>query len=233
MVIDTSALIAILLNESESDIFVDAISADPVRLMSAVNALETAIVIEARKREAGGREFDLLLHRAGIDIVAFTQEQLEEARSVWRRYGKGNHPAGLNLCDCCAYALSATSGEPLLFKGNDFSRTDALPACPLPEKSAVASFHLIIQKTCHRQGFFNVPATFDGYLGVHNAAIEIFIEGTATPIQGVINRTATRNGTPRILGHAALRHQFQARFSVGATVIVEIESPQRIRIRPR
>ena len=135
MVIDTSALIAILLNESERDIFVDALSADPVKLMSAVNVLETAIVIEARKREAGGREFDLLLHRAGIDVVPFTQDQLEEARSVWRKYGKGNHPAGLNFCDCCAYALSATSGEPLLFKGSDFPRTDALPAIPPPAKT--------------------------------------------------------------------------------------------------
>ena len=233
MVIDTSALIAILLNESERDVFVDAISADPVKLISAVNALETAMVIEARKREAGGREFDLLLHRAGIDIVPFTQEQFEEARRVWRKYGKGNHPAGLNLCDCCAYALSATSGEPLLFKGNDFPRTDALPALFLPGKPAVASFHLVIQKTHYRRGSFNVPATFDACLGVHNAAIEIYIEGVETPIRGVVNRTATRNGTPRILGNAALRRQLQARFSVGTTVIVEIESPQRIRIRPR
>jgi len=130
MVIDTSALIAILLREAERDRFIDAIAADPVRVISAVNGLETALVIEARKGDAGGREYDLLLHRARIDVAPFTQEHLELARSAWRKYGKGQHPASLNICDCCAYALSKASGEPLLFKGADFRQTDATPAAP-------------------------------------------------------------------------------------------------------
>jgi len=86
--------------------------------------LETGIVVEARKGEAGGRELDLLLHRAQIEIVAMTADQAELARTAWRKYGRGNHPAGLNIGDCCAYALAKYSGESLLFKGNDFSQTD-------------------------------------------------------------------------------------------------------------
>lgn len=128
MVIDTSAVIAILLKEPDRRLLIDAIEADPVRLMSSLNVLEAALVIEARKREAGGRELDLLLHRSRIDIVAFSAEHVEVAKSAWRKYGKGNHPAALNLGDCCAYALSKFSGEPLLFKGLDFARTDVLAA---------------------------------------------------------------------------------------------------------
>jgi len=130
MVLDTSAIIAILLKEGERDRFVDAMAADPVHLISSVNALESALVIEARKREAGGREFDLLMHQARIHVVPLAVEHMEEARAAWRRYGKGNHRAGLNFCDCCAYALSRLSGEALLFKGNDFGQTDVIPAVP-------------------------------------------------------------------------------------------------------
>ena len=72
----------------------------------------------------GGRELDMLLHRARIEIVPMNTDQVELARTAWRKYGKGNHPAGLNIGDCCAYALARYSGEPLLFKGNDFSQTD-------------------------------------------------------------------------------------------------------------
>ena len=128
MIIDTSAIIAILLKEAECDRFIVVIAADPVRLMSAINVLEAAVVIEARKREQGGRELDLLLHKARIEIAPFTVEQMDEARAAWRKYGKGNHPAGLNFCDCCAYALSKVSREALLFKGQDFEQTDVLPA---------------------------------------------------------------------------------------------------------
>lgn len=124
MVIDTSALIAILLGEPEGDSFAEAIATSMTRLVSAASALEAAIVIEVRKGPAGGRELDLLLHRAQVDVVPFTEAQFEVARSAWRQYGKGNHPASLNLGDCFAYALSRTSGEPLLFKGEDFVRTD-------------------------------------------------------------------------------------------------------------
>jgi ribonuclease VapC len=130
MVLDTSALLAILRKEHDRELFIAALDADSIRLISAVNALETAVVVEARKREAGGRELDLLLHRAAIGIVPFTGDHMEAARSAWRKYGKGNHPAALNFCDCCAYALAKLSGEPLLFKGFDFSKTDVPAALP-------------------------------------------------------------------------------------------------------
>ena len=106
MVIDTSALIAILFGESEASIFSNAIADDTRKLISAFNTLETEIVVEARKGEAGGRELDLLLHRAQIEIVAMNADQAELARAEWRKYGTGNHPASLNIGDCCAYALA-------------------------------------------------------------------------------------------------------------------------------
>lgn len=124
MVIDTSALIAILFGELEAPFFASAIADESKKLICAFNALETGIVVEARKGEAGGRELDLLMHRAQIEIVAMNADQAEIARAAWRKYGKGNHPASLNIGDCCAYALTKYSGEPLLFKGNDFSQTD-------------------------------------------------------------------------------------------------------------
>ena len=126
MVIDSSALLAILLKEPERDAFAKAIADAGVRLVSSVNALEAAIVILARKGEAGLRELDLLTHAAGIDIVAFSAEHLMLAREGYERFGKGRHRACLNFGDCCAYALSRHSGEPLLFKGDDFPRTDVL-----------------------------------------------------------------------------------------------------------
>ena len=124
MVIDTSALIGILQQEPEAANFARAIQDDQVRLLSAVSALETAVVIEARKGPSGGRDLDLLLHRAQVEVVAFSSEQFEAARAAYRRYGKGIHPAALNLGDCCAYALARISGEPLLAKGEDFTKTD-------------------------------------------------------------------------------------------------------------
>jgi len=124
MIIDTSAILALLFNEPEADEIEIAIDEDPVRLTSAAAALEAAIVVEARLGAAGGREFDLLLHKARIDLVPVTGEQMEVARSAWRRFGRGRHEANLNFGDCFSYALAAVSGEPLLFKGDDFSRTD-------------------------------------------------------------------------------------------------------------
>lgn len=131
MVIDTSALIAILFGEPEALSFTRVLAGETLKLISSINALETGIVVEARKGEAGGREFDLLMHRAQIEIVAMNADQAELARAAWRKYGKGNHPAGLNIGDCCAYALAKYSGEPLLFKGDDFSQTDIQPAVTL------------------------------------------------------------------------------------------------------
>ena len=124
MVIDTSALTAILLGEPEAGEFARFIMNDSKRLLSTFSFLETSIVIEVKKGESGGRELDLLIHRAGIDIIPMDAEQSELARYAWRNYGKGRHPAGLNIGDCCSYALAKYSGESLLFKGNDFSKTD-------------------------------------------------------------------------------------------------------------
>jgi len=125
MVIDTSALLALLFEETEAAAIAKAVADDPRRLVSAFTALETVIVVEAKKGEAGGREFDLFAQKAGLDIVPMDAGQVELARSAWRRYGKGRHPAGLNIGDCCSYALARLTGEPLLFKGNDFEKTDA------------------------------------------------------------------------------------------------------------
>ena len=124
MIIDSSALIAILMGEQEAARFSRAIAEDSRRYISTFSLLETGIVIEARKGESGGRELDLLIHRAQIETIPFTQDQYEAARKAWREYGRGNHPAGLNIGDCCSYALSRITGEPLLFKGEDFSKTD-------------------------------------------------------------------------------------------------------------
>ena len=124
MVIDTSAVLAVLLDEPTAPAIEVAIEEDPVRLMTAPSALEAAIVIEARFGEAGGRELDLLLHKAGIELVPFNAEQMELARHAYRRFGKGRHEAGLNFGDCFAYALARWGGEPLLFVGDDFAKTD-------------------------------------------------------------------------------------------------------------
>lgn len=130
MVLDTSALLAVLLNEPGASEFRFAIEADPVRFVSATSVVEAGIVIEARVGEAGGREFDLLLHKASIQIVAVDGEQAELARHAYRTFGKGRHTAGLNYGDCFSYALARSTGEPLLFKGEDFSHTDITPALP-------------------------------------------------------------------------------------------------------
>ncbi len=124
MVLDTSALIAVLLDESEAVAFRLAIEADPVRLLSAATLVETSIVIETRVGDAGGRELDRLLQKADVEVVAVDAEQAELARHAFRKFGKGRHSAGLNCGDCFSYALSQTSGEPLLFKGRDFAATD-------------------------------------------------------------------------------------------------------------
>jgi ribonuclease VapC len=124
MVLDTSALLALLLDEPEAEEFRTAVEEDATRLVSAVTLLETALVIEARKGEAGGRELDALVHKAEIAVVAVDLDQVSHARKAYRRFGKGRHAAGLNFGDVFAYALARTSGEPLLFKGDDFAKTD-------------------------------------------------------------------------------------------------------------
>lgn len=124
MVIDTSAISAILFNEPQAADLERRIVEDPVRLISAGTLLETAIVVEARLGDAGGREFDLWLQRAGVEVVPVDAEQADLARRAWRQFGKSRQPASLNYGDCFSYALAISRDEPLLFKGTDFSKTD-------------------------------------------------------------------------------------------------------------
>ena len=124
MVIDTSALLAILFDEPDAVRLRAAFDHDEVRLLSAGTLLEAALVIEARKGEHAGREFDLLITKARIEVVPVDADQVEEARRAWRRFGRGRHAAGLNYGDLFSYALARTTGQPLLFKGEDFARTD-------------------------------------------------------------------------------------------------------------
>ena len=128
MVLDTSALVAYLEQEPEAARVEAALAAAPRLLISAVTVVEAGIVVEARRGEAAGRELDLLLHRLHVDVVPVGETHADLARSAWRRFGKGRHPAGLNFGDCFAYALAAETGEPLLFVGSDFARTDIHPA---------------------------------------------------------------------------------------------------------
>jgi ribonuclease VapC len=123
MVIDTSALAAIFFSESEGPKFLRAIVQAENRLISAATVLETGIVLEARQGESAGREFDLFTVRARLQVMPFDAEQAELARSAWRKFGKGRHPAGLNFGDCFAYALAQSTGEPMLAKGADFAAT--------------------------------------------------------------------------------------------------------------
>jgi ribonuclease VapC len=126
MVLDSSAVLAILFDEPERQAFATAVEGDPRRLISTANLLESALIAESRRGEQAGRELDLLLHRADVQFVPVDTDQVEIARAAWRRFGKGRHPAGLNFGDCFAYALAAASDEPLLFKGEDFARTDVV-----------------------------------------------------------------------------------------------------------
>jgi ribonuclease VapC len=124
MVIDTSAIVAVLLDEARAPSIAQAMERGSLRLLSAANLLEASMVMEGRKGEVGGRELDLLIYRAGIEIVAVDQDQAEIARLAWRRFGRGRHPAALNYGDCFAYALAKSRQLPLLYLGSDFSQTD-------------------------------------------------------------------------------------------------------------
>lgn len=128
MIIDTSALLAILLGEPDAGRYEDAIAAAWPRRMSAIALLEAAMVVESRGGAKAGHELDVLLEKAAVELVPVTSEHANAARRAWRRFGKGNHRAALNFGDCFAYALAQTTGEPLLFKGEDFSHTDIEPA---------------------------------------------------------------------------------------------------------
>jgi ribonuclease VapC len=124
VVVDASALIAILLAEDERARALDLIFDAGARIMSSFSFLEVSIVITSRKGLAGKALLDGLLQDAGIEIVGLDREQAEIARDAWHDYGRGRHPAALNIGDCCSYALARSSGLPLIFKGDDFARTD-------------------------------------------------------------------------------------------------------------
>lgn len=124
MVIDTSAILAILNNEPETHHFNELIVSSLVRLISAATYLETAIVVEARFGPQGVHNMKLFFSVAGLRIVPFDADQTKIAAKAYSKYGKGRHIAGLNFGDCFAYALSQFKREPLLFKGDDFVHTD-------------------------------------------------------------------------------------------------------------
>lgn len=129
MIVDASALIAILRTEPDASTYAEAIAAADERRISAVNYVEAAAVIDGSRDPIASRSFDDLIEYADIAITAVTQRQAHLAREAYRDFGKGSgHPAKLNLGDCFAYALAKETGEPLLFKGNDFSHTDISPA---------------------------------------------------------------------------------------------------------
>ena len=124
MVVDSSALLSVLLEEDDRERYAQAFDSDDDRFMSTATFVEASIVMERRRGAEGLARLDQLISRASIDLVPVDADQAYTARSAYRFYGKGRHPAALNLGDCFTYALAITLREPLLFKGNDFSRTD-------------------------------------------------------------------------------------------------------------
>lgn len=133
MIIDTSALVAILRDEDDAPGMALAIERAATRKISAANYLETAVVIDASRDPVASRRFDELVSVAELRVEPVTYEQARIAREAYRDFGKGRHRAGLNFGDCFAYALAKTSAEPLLFKGDDFAHTDITPALPEQE----------------------------------------------------------------------------------------------------
>ena len=128
MIVDSSALIAILFGEPDAAFYANAIataSATPQGVrMSAVTYVEAAVVVESQASAAGAQQFEAFMRRAGITVEAVTEQHALLARQAYADFGKGRHPAGLNFGDCFSYALAKASREPLLFKGKDFSQTD-------------------------------------------------------------------------------------------------------------
>ena len=129
MIIDSSAVVAMLRREPEADDFSAAIMAAEPRLLSAASYLEIGIVIDGSRDELASQRVDQLIESLEIEIAPVTASQAKLARAAYRRFGKGSgHPAGLNLGDCFSYALAMEIGAPLLFKGADFAATDVMAA---------------------------------------------------------------------------------------------------------
>lgn len=131
MVIDTSAVIAILTDEPERALFNRVIESTSSCLMSMANFVEASLVIENSRGYDGLRDFDLFLATASIELVPVDLSQAHLARQAFHRFGKGRHPAALNFGDCFSYALAKQTNLPLLFKGSDFTQTDIAPALPM------------------------------------------------------------------------------------------------------
>ena len=128
MIVDTSAVLAVLFVEPDAERYERAI-VDAARCrMSAANFFEAAMVVESRAGAAGGQDLDYLIERGQVQLEPVTPEQAHAARRAWRRFGRDNHPASLNYGDCFAYALAEVTREPLLFKGEDFALTDVAVA---------------------------------------------------------------------------------------------------------
>jgi ribonuclease VapC len=123
MVVDTSALVAIFLGEPEADRFDEAIAKASSRLLPATCLLEARIVLIARRDERAVNDLDLWLIKAGVEVAPVDANLVDLATQAWLAYGKGRHPAALNFADCLSYAAAKRWGEPLLCKGDDFSRT--------------------------------------------------------------------------------------------------------------
>lgn len=128
MVIDTSAVLAILKREEEQHQYTELIKQADVRLMSAGSLVEASMLALSQRGVLGAADLDRFLQEADIEIVPVTEDHARLAREGFDRFGKGRHPAGLNFGDCFTYALAKATGLPLLFKGNDFSQTDLKPA---------------------------------------------------------------------------------------------------------
>jgi ribonuclease VapC len=128
MIIDTSAIIAVLFNEDDANLYAELITQSDSRRMSAATFVETAIVVETQTKTSGSRQLDAFMRRADIAIEPVTEEHAHIARQAFIDFGKGRHTAGLNYGDCFSYALAKATGEPLLFKGKVFSKTDLVAA---------------------------------------------------------------------------------------------------------
>lgn len=128
VVLDTSAIVAVLFDEPERKEFVGRIASASRRLISVGTLIEASIVVESRRGEVAGRELDLFLHRARVQTIAVDEPQAQLARAAWRRYGKGRHPAALNYGDLFGYALARDTGEELLSQGDDFTKADVARA---------------------------------------------------------------------------------------------------------
>ncbi len=130
IVIDTSALMGLLLQESDAEVLLDAATRAAVVHLSAASRLELGLVAESERHSVDATEVEQLLLALRVEVMPFDQHQLHWALEGWRRYGKGRHRAGLNLGDCFSYGLAKALNAPLLFKGDDFGATDVLAALP-------------------------------------------------------------------------------------------------------